>query len=636
MGYNTGVGHLAAAASCGAGGPEAPVSSEAVYWAFLSGTFGPLLKHGAVLAAVHGLGQDLTVTHPATRATALGALAKFGPIGHFAVGRAGLGLAHLLLLHGTTSLPIVKRLHRQDTVTVLNTLTTTFGTFGVKPPRSELAVDRAGTSLAGAGLGKNTTFLAAVTGFGDNLAGAGGLATSTGPGASSPLAPLAHLAVDCTGLELTLNGLFKARASTVVIVHHDGASAALVANTANLGAGGICTPFRNLAVYSAFASKTLVALGERWALLATMSSNLNNLASAFHRTIATHDVACRVRSPRADTTVHWAGLDVAVTGGFEGRAGSAAVLCFADDLAGGKLSALAAGGGAGRPDGPGTNLAVVRAETGFADFLLAQMFAFLAAIHSVRSDLTGTNAAAKTTGLGARAPLGEFTEFTVVGALLGVALAALRKSRALLDSIFPGVTLDGTLTGLHTAGIIPALAGAGARSPRAEFGDFTVHGALVSVAISLCIDCATLAAAVSRFGDDATSSFLRPTATGQGALGPCFPFIHDAVHRALLHVATATLLEGTTGLATVSGFDQHLAGTGMSATTALFGAWDPLGPYANFAMDRAVLAEAFLLLRECGADVTSVLGMSGYLTAALLDALAAGLAARGPCSPFRD
>lgn len=131
LGYNTGMGHLAAAASCRAGGPEAPVSSETVHWAFFSSTFGPLLKHGAVLAAVYRLGQDLTVTHLATRATALGALAKLAPIGHFAVGRAGLGLAHLLLLHGTTRLPIVNRLHRQDTVTVLNTLTTTLRALGV-------------------------------------------------------------------------------------------------------------------------------------------------------------------------------------------------------------------------------------------------------------------------------------------------------------------------------------------------------------------------------------------------------------------------------------------------------------------------------------------------------------------------
>lgn len=156
------------------------------------------------------------------------------------------------------------------------------------------------------------------------------------------------------------------------------------------------------------------------------------------------------------------------------------------------------------------------------------------------------------------------------------------------------------------------------------------------VAISLLSSGTTLLATVGRFASDATGTLLVTTATGHGASAPGLPLVHDAVDGALVRVAAATLLEGTTGLAAVLGFTSDLASAGVSATAAKFAAGDPLSPGGYCAMNGAVLGEAFLLLGESGANVATVFGVSADLACTLLDALAAGFAALGPSSPFGD
>jgi len=437
LGDDAGVGHAAATTGGRAGSPEAPVAGEAVHGAFLGSASSPLLEHGAVLTTVGGLGDNLAVAHAATLATALGAFAEFAPSGHDAVSRAGLGLAHLLLFHGTTSLAVESGLGREDTVAVLEATATGLGALGVKSPASEFAVDRAGSSLALAGLGENTTCLAAVSGFDGNLAGAGGLAAGAGLGAFSPLAPLSQGAVYSASLQAALGGLFEARASAVVIVLDDGASAALGANAADLGAGGVGTPVGDLAVDGAFASEALVTLGERRALFATVGSLLVDLAGAFHGAMAAFDVAGRVGSPRADAAVDGALLGGAITGGSKSGAGTAGVSVLADNLTGRELGALATCSRAFGPDGPSTDLAIEGAKTGFALLLFAQVLAYLTAVGSLGSDFASTLADANTACLRAGTPLGELAEFAIVRAFLGLALSSLSEGGAFLATVLP-------------------------------------------------------------------------------------------------------------------------------------------------------------------------------------------------------
>jgi len=123
---------------------------------------------------------------------------------------------------------------------------------------------------------------------------------------------------------------------------------------------------------------------------------------------------------------------------------------------------------------------------------------------------------------------------------------------------------------------------------------------------------------------------------GARASRPFLPRGQDAVNRASLLVAIASLHGIRAGLATVLRGNDHMATTRLRSAAATFGAGTPLQPVSLYTIDWASLSVAFLSLHGCGTFDTAMGGTAGHLAVTRPDSATTCLCAGRPASKLGD
>lgn len=213
---------------------------------------------GARLAAELG-GADSAVAVLLARTTRHGAMAPFGPLGDIAVDRAGLSVARTLVVLGQTNSALLASSSGllDGSLSRLDTITASHAALAPRRPSANNTVARAGLRVTHTGLlGVRLLLCASLASELGILDGSLSVlhASIARSRALAPLAPVAHGAVNRTRIivaDTSLLELEVARALLATMLSGSGsASADLVTATAGLVARGPLRPLRDGAVNS--------------------------------------------------------------------------------------------------------------------------------------------------------------------------------------------------------------------------------------------------------------------------------------------------------------------------------------------------------------------------------------------------
>jgi len=247
-----------------------------------------------------------------------------------------------------------------------------------------------------------------------SLAGDGALAegsaTTAGLGASGPLGPGRHDAVNGASASTAILGRGKGGGASLAAELGDAgddASSGVGTSAASLGASTVGRPGGNDAINRAGVGVALLGLEEARALVATPDRVHSDLAGAGSGTGAASLGARAESRPGGSGAVNRTGASAASYNLTEHATGLAAVGSGGHLLAGTSLEASATSDTAGRVGSPGTGLAISRASVGVAA-LLGLGGVAVTAVVGLGDDVAYTDSSAGTAGLGAGSPGGPF------------------------------------------------------------------------------------------------------------------------------------------------------------------------------------------------------------------------------------
>jgi len=272
---------------------------------------------------------------------------------------------------------------------------------------------------------------------------------------------------------------------------------------------------------------------------------LHNLASTRLLTSATGYGAIIPSGPLTDLAVYRARASIARLGFFKTRA------CLATDGLGKNITGAevytvgSTGLGTLGPDTPGGHGAINRASFGIASFGLLGETAKKAAVLGGYNNLTGTLVCANTAGFGALAPRGPLAQLAVNRARLGIAPGILGQRRANVSTVLC-VLEDST-----RSGFLSAAASLGTVGPKTPARNLAVNWARASIADLGHFSGRANAASVGVFSLDSARTGLGATAAGNGAFTPLAPLGNSAVNRATLNIALLNVIQSRTNKATV-------------------------------------------------------------------------------------
>lgn len=619
----------AAAAGLVASAPLAPLGNDALDGTRAGIAYSRVLDGRARLAtANHRLDDDAGAVFAAL-ATFLVAKVEGRPAGDGAVDSARHGVALNSLAEGRADVAAVLGVAVDGAGAGLLAGATGLGAFGEGTPLGHFAVSWARTRVAGAGHEGVAALLAGVLGLSENLALAAHAAVAAGLVAGGPVFPSGELAVDGTLLGAALLGLGKdaARLAAVERGGDDHAVLGLGAAAAGGSAGGPGEELRELAVLRALVGVALASLLGGRALLAALAL-ADNGTGVLLLAGAARSVAGRPGGPGGDLARDGALLLLAGTGFLDVGAWLAAAGGLDLHDAGAGLLTPAAGGRAGGPALEFGDLAVHRAGLSGALTGFVEDGALVAATLRLGDDGAGADLGAGATGLVAVGPFGELGDDAVERALVHGALLAFVEGRA-RGTTAGGLLEDGALAVLDTAAT-----GGVAGAPLSEEGDLAIGRAGMDVARlglgKVRADPFTLVGVA----DDLAHTGSGTDAARLRAVGPEAPVRNFAVESARALVAGVLLVGDGALPATKSGFLDDLAGARAVAATALLGALGPLGPLADDAVDWASVHVAGLGNLEVAAGDTAVSGFAEHGTTVDHVASTARLGALAERSPL--
>jgi hypothetical protein len=245
-------------------------------------------------------------------------------------------------------------------------------------------------------------------------------------------------------------------------------------------------------------------------------------------------------------------------------------------------------------------------------------------------DFSGASLLATIARLGALVPVTPGRYLAVVGAFVFIAHLSVLQVGARLAAVGV-VRLDGTdaTVGATTAGL-------GAGLEFLPLVHFAVDWASMHFAIFFLVDIVTGLATVLGLLDDVagTRALVLADAAGLGAGTPGSPFISDAVDWARIYVAKLGFLGGGAIYTAVLGLYQDLASASVCANAASFVACAEFAPLADLAVDWASTTVALLVIDEGWAFRTAKFRGNEDLACTLSDTFAALHGAATPGTPL--
>jgi hypothetical protein len=210
-----------------------------------------LLESGARLAAVGDLSSDGAITGLRASTASLGAGGPGRPGRDDAVHGARLGVASALLVKRALHTPVLG--HDDDSDRANLAAGATGAAASCPCIERVLTVDRARVSVAVLLLSESGASYATMRSSGGHGAGTLGDATTTLVGASAPDTKARELAVDRAGLSVACDGVneFRAGNTSVGVLDHNSPGAVFGATTTADGAGSEVTPSRHRAINGA-------------------------------------------------------------------------------------------------------------------------------------------------------------------------------------------------------------------------------------------------------------------------------------------------------------------------------------------------------------------------------------------------
>lgn len=574
----------------------------------------------------------------------LGAGGEGTPRGGLAVDGAGTFVAGLFVTEDTAEVATKGGLS-EDLAGSLDSASTTGGGADCPlGPSGKLAVDWAFADSTSLGFLSDGASLATELGRLDNSAHASVLASAAGLGASSPGTPFANNTVDGATLLVAKPDFTEVAAlgATVRSSSGDGTEAELETHAAGLGALRESAPGGELAVNRTWASVAGTCLLGVGAVLATESSLADDFTKAGHSARATSAVASGPILEVRHGAILGANLDVASSLHGDGRAGLGTVGWLDLDGTGSELNTTTTTNGATAVFRPFGNNAGNGASAGVASFGLSGSAAFLAAEHVGTDNRAGAGVGTTATGVGAGGPSAEHTNFAVNGTFVGVALARYGKAAAKLAAELR-VGLDGALTGLNTSA---ARLGAGAVFT--EFSEYAVYSTSMGVALaSFGVAAGAGFAAVLGSDEGLAGTGLDAGTAGLGAGSEGAPLGNGAVSGAgheeaggglvldNSHVVDV-LLSGRASLAAKLGLHYHTLVARLEASSAALGALGEFTVVRNDAIDRTGVGHALGGFFNVGALKATEFGLGRDGAGALLGASTAGLGASRPGAEAAD
>lgn len=234
-------------------------------------------------------------------------------------------------------------------------------------------------------------------------------------------------------------------------------------------------------------------------------------------------------------------------------------------------------------------------------------------------------------GLRAGAPLAVLAHDAINGASIGVARLLLVKHGA-------GVSTE-LRVNKHTAGttLCAGVARLGAVRPLGPVRHEAVHGArAVSACLSLTSFSGTGDASKAGLANNKPVAILDTSATSGAASAPRIVGRHDAVNRACLSVALATLDRSGTSFPTEGRFNRHRSVHVLLAGTAGLRASRPCTPSGHLAVNGAAVGVAGAVIGQLGTRLATMLGRHNHRAGAGVISDATALGTSTKVAPARN